>query len=161
MDVKSGGPVFACRRIWVFCHGNACFCCEVDFAFRVESRLPLQLRWLILCVRFWQSVLSLLDSELLYLAMVDNVQLFLQQRDGQSWMAQFLRALCCLGVVDSQQLHQVASFADLRELDTTEVKVKEAIDVYLNKESPAQISLNLRKRVRCTPKGCMPTSRMC
>jgi hypothetical protein len=94
------------------------------------KRLPLQLRWLILCARFWQSVLSLLDSELLYLAMVDNVQLFLQQRDGRSWMAQFLRALCCLGVVTSQQINQVTSFDDLRELDITEIKVREAIDVY-------------------------------
>ena len=75
-------------------------------------------------------MLSSLDSELLILAMRDNVQLFLEKRDGQSWVAQFLRALCFLGVLTSQQVGQVHSMDDLRELDITESKVKGAIDEY-------------------------------
>jgi len=40
-----------------------------------------------------------------------------QKCDGQSWVAQFLRAVDRLGVVASQQLEEVNSFEDLRALD--------------------------------------------
>jgi len=48
----------------------------------------------------------------------------------RGWLSFYELCVCSVGVVDSEQLHQVTCFADLRELDITEVKVREAIDVY-------------------------------
>jgi len=87
---------------------------------RELTRLSLRLRWLALCVRFGQSVLSFLNSELPFWLLARGMtQLFLEKRDGQSRMAQFLGTLCSLGVVTDQQLDQVSSLEDVREWDVS------------------------------------------
>jgi hypothetical protein len=60
--------------------------------------LPLHVRWLKLCARFWRRVLALPAERLLRKALVDDIELFVRGGCCDCWSAKFLRALQAMGM---------------------------------------------------------------
>ena len=88
------------------------------------GRRPLLVRWLQLSARFWGRVRGMDEGRLVREAMTANIELFLQHRSQDCWVAQFLHCLVSLDCLSAHDVAACVTAEDVWDLTIEEEAVR-------------------------------------